>query len=116
LDLYYCILHQRYHLTGNSLDQANYAHYFENFKEVKKAILKVIILAARANGEIEEHEEKVFEQLVHSANLSAKEKKAIQKELKQTKGRDDLEIPDVPWLVKRYFLELALLTVITDHK
>ncbi len=116
LDLYYCILHQRYHLTGNPLDQANYEHYFENFKEVKKAILKIIILAAQANGEIEEHEEKIFEQFVHSAKLSAKEKKAIQKELKQTQGWDDLEIPDVPWLVKRYFLELALLTVMADHK
>lgn len=79
--------------------------------DLRLRILKVIAAAAQADGEIAPEENELYQHFLASANLPAPQKKQAQAFLHRRIELDDLNFDAFPsWLLKKYFLELAILT------
>ncbi len=73
--------------------------------------------AAHADGKITEKEKALFEIFLASSDLSDHKVKDIKKFFKSGKGISDIDFSVVDtWLLKRYFVEIALLTIWTDQE
>ncbi len=94
------------------------AEFFKQEKEeLRLSIIKVMSAAAHANKNIEEEEQALFNFFLKSSHLSAQQKKEAQKDFKKGISLTDIYIPNQnSWLLKKFFLELAILTVWVDRK
>ena len=94
------------------------AEFFKQEKEnLRFSVAKVFAAAAHANGYIEPQEKKLFDYFLESAELppsQTEEAKAIFE--KGVKIKDIYLPTQNSWILKKYFLELAILTVWADRK
>ncbi len=94
------------------------AEFFQQEKEeLRFSIIKVMSAAAHANKNIEEEEQALFNFFLKSSHLSSKQKEEAKKDFKKGISLSDIYIPNQnSWLLKKFFLELAILTVWVDRK
>jgi 23S rRNA pseudoU1915 N3-methylase RlmH len=94
------------------------AEFFQQEKEeLRFSIIKVMSAAAHANKNIEEEEQALFNFFLKSSHLSAAQKAEAKKDFKRGISLADIYIPNQnSWLLKKFFLELAILTVWVDRK
>jgi tellurite resistance protein len=87
-------------------------------EELRFSVVKVIAAAAHANASIEYEERKLLEYFLQSAGLSHEKKKEAHDIFE--KGIDGVEEINLPtnnsWILKKYFLEMAILTIWADKK
>jgi len=78
-------------------------------------LLKTIAAAAYADKIIEKEEKKLFQMFLKSAKLDAKSEKEAKKFIDSEITLADIDFPKLDsWLLKKYILELAILTVWSD--
>lgn len=94
------------------------AVFFKAEKEsLRFSVVKVLAAAAHANKNIEEEEQGLFDYFLHSSHLNAKQKAEARQLFKEGVHLDEIELPTHnSWILKKYFLELAILTVWSDRK
>lgn len=78
-------------------------------------IIKILAAAAHANKIVEIEEERLFEFFLKAAKLSTERSAAAREILATGIGIGDLNIPN-SWILKKFFLELSILTVWSDKK
>ena len=84
-------------------------------EDMRMMILKVIAAAAHANDNIEKEERVLFEFFLQSAHLPGAKEKIARRYLNEGVGIDELSMPEESsWLLRKYVLELAILTVWSD--
>ena len=90
---------------------------YEEQENLRLSILQTIASAAWANDVIEEEEKALFNFFLKSADLS-KEKEQWAKSLLSSNNRiEHIQIlKHEPWIIKKYMLELAILTVWADRQ
>lgn len=89
----------------------------EKREKVIEALLKTMSAAAHSDARIAEQEKTMFEVFLASASISNQKKKALRQFFKAGKGLEDIDLSVVDsWILKRYFIELALLTIWTDQE
>lgn len=93
----------------------------EFFKEEKEELsytaVKVMAAAAHANENIESEEEKLFEHFIHNCGFPAEKRRVAAEYFEHGPGIQDLPVePTDPWVIRKFFLELAILTVWSDKK
>jgi len=89
--------------------------FFRHEKEdLRFSVIRIIVAAAHANGVIEKEERKLFEFFLDSSDLNSEKKKEATHFLEVGVDLSELEIPGNSWILKKYFLELAILTVWAD--
>lgn len=77
--------------------------------------LKLITVAAHADGAISEQEEALFDVFVASARLTTTEREVMRSFWETPPALDAVELQgDLSWLLKRYLLEIVTLTVWSD--
>ncbi len=82
---------------------------------LRLTLLKIIAAAANADKVIEKEEKKLFLMFLKSAKLDSKSESEALKFIDSDITLDDIDFPDVDsWILKKYFLELAILTVWSD--
>lgn len=75
-------------------------------------ILKIIAAAAHADGQVTQEEKELFGFFLESARLPAHRKKQAKAFFRDGLSLDELTIDNLDsWLLKKYYLELAILTV-----
>lgn len=80
-------------------------------------MVKVVACAAHADGEIQEEEEKIFEVFMASARLEGQRADLAKMFWEDCKTIHDVEFNyTTSWLLNRYILEVAVLTVWSDRK
>ena len=85
-------------------------------EELRLSVIKVIVAAAHANNIVEVEERKLFEYILHSADLSKKRNREAWDLLENGILVEEIALPENnSWLLKKYFLELAILTVSADR-
>lgn len=96
----------------------NVAVFFKSEKEsLRFSVVKVLAAAAHANKTIEEEEQALFNYFLGSSHLNKS-----QKEEAKIIFRDGIQIEEIDlpthnsWILKKYFLELAILTVWADRR
>ncbi|HEY5823914.1 MAG TPA: hypothetical protein VIT44_06110, partial [Cyclobacteriaceae bacterium] len=87
-------------------------------EELRFSVVKVIAAAAHANSVVEYEERKLMEYFLQSAGLSPDKKKEAMAIFE--KGIESIEEINLPtnnsWILKKYFLEMAILTIWADKK
>lgn len=96
----------------------NVAVFFKTEKETLRfSVVKVLAAAAHANKIIEEEEQGLFNYFLDSSHLSEKQKGEARIIFDEGVEIDDIDLPTHnSWILKKYFLELAILTVWADRK
>ena len=96
----------------------NVAVFFKAEKETLRfSVVKVLAAAAHANKIIEEEEQGLFNYFLDSSHLNAKQKVLAKEMFKNGVPLSEIDLPTHnSWILKKYFLELAILTVWADRR
>lgn len=92
-------------------------YFREQKEELSYNSVKVMAAASFANQKIEREERKLFEHFINSTNLSSENRKVAQGYFEN--GMQIHEIPiktSDPWVLRKFFVELAILTIWSDKK
>jgi hypothetical protein len=86
-------------------------------EELRFSVVKIIAAAAHANNKIEFEERKLLEFFLQSAGLSPDKKKEAIEIFDRGIAVETINLPtNNSWLLKKYFLEMAILTIWADKK
>jgi hypothetical protein len=86
-------------------------------EELRFSVVKVIAAAAHANREIAYEERKLFEYFLQSTDLSSEKKKESLKIFEDGISIENINLPsENSWILKKFFLEVAILTIWADKK
>jgi hypothetical protein len=84
---------------------------------IRMQALKIIAMASTADGKANKNEQKLFDYFLESAELPKDLNQEAKNILERTLNLDALEIPpETSWLERKYYLELAILTLWADRK
>jgi hypothetical protein len=85
--------------------------------ELRFSVVKVIAAASHANKEIVHEERKLYELFINSTDLSPERKKEALKIFEDGFAVEDINLPsENSWILKKFFLEIAILTIWADKK
>src|SRR5882762_6107171 len=85
--------------------------------ELRFSVIKVMAMAAHANTTIEPEERKLLEYFLQSAGLPSDRKKEAAKIFEEGIDIKEINLPtNNSWILKKYFLEIAILTIWSDKK
>jgi len=86
-------------------------------EELRFSVVKVMAMAAHANTKIEPEERKLLEYFLQSAGLPSDRKKEATKIFEEGIDIEEINLPtNNSWILKKYFLEIAILTIWSDKK
>jgi len=85
--------------------------------ELRFSVVKVIAAAAHANKEVAFEERKLYEAFIESTDLSSERRKAALKIFEEGFAVEDINLPsENSWILKKFFLEVGILTIWVDKK
>lgn len=85
--------------------------------ELRFSVVKVIAAASHANKEVEFEEKKLLDFFLHSADLSSEKRKEAVRIFEKGIELYEINLPsDNSWILKKFFLEIAILTIWADKK
>jgi hypothetical protein len=85
--------------------------------ELRFSVVKVIAAAAHANKEVVFEEKKLVDFFIHSTNLPADKRKEALRIFETGVEIEDINLPsENSWILKKFFLEMAILTIWADKK
>lgn len=86
-------------------------------EELRTSLVKIMAVAAHANNIVEFEERKLLEYFLQSAHLPAEKKKECQHIFEKGISIEEINLPtNNSWILKKYFLEIAILTIWADRK
>lgn len=86
-------------------------------EELRFSVVKIIAAAAHANTTIEYEERRLLEFFLQSTGLSSERKKEAIKIFEEGVSIDGINLPtNNSWILKKYFLEMAILTIWSDKR
>ena len=86
-------------------------------EELRFSVVKVIAAAAHANHTIEFEERKLLEHFLQGAGLTSEKKKEAFAIFEKGIAIEEINLPtNNSWILKKYFLELAILTIWSDKR
>jgi hypothetical protein len=85
--------------------------------ELRFSVVKVIAAASHANKEVSYEEKKLLEFFIHSTNLPQDKRKEALKIFEAGVEIEEINLPsENSWILKKFFLEMAILTIWADKK
>lgn len=86
-------------------------------EELRFSVVKVIAAASHANQEVVYEEKRLLDFFLHSADLSSEKRKEATRIFEKGIDVDEISLPsDNSWILKKFFLEIAILTIWADKK
>jgi hypothetical protein len=86
-------------------------------EELRFSVVKVIACAAHANANVEYEERRLLEFFLQSADLSPEKKKEAKKIFDDGITIEEINLPtNNSWILKKYFIEIAILTIWADKR
>lgn len=86
-------------------------------EELRFSIVKVIAAAAHANKEVAYEEKKLFGFFIDTTQLSSERRKQALHIFEEGIAIEDINLPsENSWILRKFFLELAILTIWADKK
>jgi len=83
--------------------------------ELRFSVVKVIAAASHANKEVEYEEKKLLDFFLHSTDLSAEKRKEAMRIFEDGIDVHEINLPsENSWILKKFFLEIAILTIWAD--
>ena len=86
-------------------------------EELRFSVVKVIAAASHANKDVALEERRLYQYFVESTDLSAERRKEALKIFEEGFAIEQINLPsENSWILKRFFLEVAILTIWADKK
>lgn len=86
-------------------------------EELRFSVVKVISCAAHANASVEYEERRLLEYFLQSSDLSPEKKKEAKKLFDEGITIEEINLPtNNSWILKKYFIEIAILTIWADKR
>jgi tellurite resistance protein len=86
-------------------------------EELRFSVVKVIAAAAHANKTVEFEERRLLDFFLQSAGLSAEKKREAYNIFEKGIAIEEINLPtNNSWILKKYFLEIAILTIWADKR
>jgi hypothetical protein len=86
-------------------------------EELRFSVVKIIACAAHANSKIEYEERRLLEFFLQSTDLPQDKKREAKKIFDEGIELEDINLPtNNSWILKKYFLEIAVLTIWADKR
>ena len=86
-------------------------------EELRFSVVKVIAAASHANKEVVYEEKKLLDFFLHSTDLSSDKRKEALKIFEKGIEIDEIHLPaENSWILKKFFLEMAVLTIWADKR
>jgi len=86
-------------------------------EELRFSVVKVIACAAHANANVEYEERTLLEFFLQSSDLSPDKKKEAKKIFDEGITIEEINLPtNNSWILKKYFIEIAILTIWADKR
>jgi hypothetical protein len=115
LDLYHCLLWQRKRLMdGADPATALPAQYHEQMRQ-REAVLKLIVATLYSGRSIARAGWRLVERFLRASMLPQERQDALRTLARKGIAFEDVDIPDMPWLIRRYFLALTVMTAYLDE-
>lgn len=85
--------------------------------ELRFSVVKVIAAAAHANREVSFEERRLYDLFIESAELSTERRKETSKIFEEGFAVEDINLPsEHSWILKKFYLEISILTIWADKK
>ena len=85
--------------------------------ELRFSVVKVIAAASHANKDVAQEERRLYEYFIDSTDLSVERRKEALKIFEEGFSIEDINLPsENSWILKRFFIEVAILTIWADKK
>ncbi len=85
--------------------------------ELRFSVVKVIAAASHANKDVAQEERRLYEYFIDSTDLAVERRKEALKIFEEGFSIEDINLPsENSWILKRFFLEVAVLTIWADKK
>jgi hypothetical protein len=85
--------------------------------ELRFSVVKVIAAASHANREVEFEEKKLLDFFLHSADLASEKRREAVRIFEKGIEVHEINLPsENSWILKKFFLEVAILTIWADKK
>jgi hypothetical protein len=86
-------------------------------EELRFSVVKVIACAAHANANVEYEERRLLDFFLQSTDLSPDKKKEAKKLFNEGISIEEMNLPtNNSWILKKYFIEIAILTIWADKR
>ena len=115
LDIYSCLLWQRKILMDPDSKEAYLSDLRKTQAEERRQLIRLMIAAAISGGGIGRAERKLIEWFLGSSRLPRADCAILRKEMKDGLRIEDVQIGETPWLVRRFFLEAVMMTMLIDR-
>jgi hypothetical protein len=116
LDLYYCMAWQRRMLVEPEGAAVHHRELGQRQQEQRELLIRVMIAAAASSGGVARAEQRLVEWFIRSSGLPPERIAALREALRQGRMLDGDRLPDMPWLVRRFMLDAALMTILVDRE
>jgi hypothetical protein len=108
--LFHDLVLYQYYLSANSA-----VNLVEKRSEIMLVLVKIVALSAKSDGHISDEEKGIFKIFVASANLNSNQKLEAERFFDTGKSLNDIDfIFENTWLLRRFVLEIAILTLWSD--
>ncbi len=115
LDVYFCVLWQRRLLMEPARRHQHLVELRAEQEQLREVMLRLIIVAAHSSGAVDANEMRIFDRFLLSSRLPAASRKVLRQQMRTGITLEQMQIPDMPWLVRRYMLELTVMIILADR-
>ena len=114
LDIYHCLQWQRRLLMEPAKRRESLQALHAQQTQLRDVLLQLQIVAAHASGSVDDAEQRLFDQFLKASALPKLRQQELRQAMQQGLTLKDVTIPDVPWLVRRYFLDVIMMVLLVD--
>ena len=115
LDLYTCLLWQRTTLSEMEPSDDMLESLERQQMEWRVKLIRYLIAASQSDGLTQPPERRLIDHFIKSSGLPRATRAELRRLIKTGVPVPDLQVEGLPWLVRRYILELVLMTVMVDQ-
>ena len=113
--LYNSLLFHDLVLYQDYLSENESINLVDKRSEIMSDLVKIVALSAKSDGYISDEEKGIFKIFLASANLNVNQKQEAESFFETSKSLDDINfIYENTWLLRRFVLEIAILTLWSD--
>lgn len=116
LDLYSCILWQRKILTEMEISQEGLDEHHAQQLVWRETLIKLLIAASQADEDAQTKEIHYIRHFMRSSGLPESIRDRLRRFMYSRLDLSEVEVGEMPWLVRRYCLELILMTLLADRE
>lgn len=114
LEIYHCLQWQRRLLLEPAKRRQSLHDLHIKSRQLRETLLELQIVAAHASGSVDAAEQRVFDQFLKASDLPKPRKQELSEAMRRGLTLQDVQIPEMPWLVRRYFLDVIMMVLLVD--